>query len=161
MWAKILPDERLDSIHKLDLEGLWACGIRGIIFDLDNTLGPQGFAHLDRRTLEFLEAVKARGFLIGFLSNNEGEGREGIPKEYPIVFRAGKPRVAGFREMLGKLRLSPRAVAMVGDQLFTDIWGAKRVGLYTILVLPVAPDHEGPFMRLRRWLERQILRLPP
>ncbi len=48
---------------------------------------------------------------------------------------------------------------MVGDQLFTDVLGAKRLGLYTILVRPVAPNREGPSVRFRRWLERQILRL--
>jgi len=162
MMRKLLPDERHDSVYDLDFEKLWARGVRGIIFDLDNTLGPWGFARWEERALVWLGAVKARGFRVGFLSNHEGEGRERLLESLdgnPIVFDARKPRLAGFRRVLEKLNLPPSEVVMVGDQLFTDVWGAKRLGLYCILVRPVAPEREGPLVRLRRWLERFILRV--
>jgi len=161
MIEKLLPDERRDSVHQLDLEGLWDRGKRGIIFDLDNTLGPWGFAELDGQALHLLARVKALGFRVGFLSNHQGKGREALFEILDgnlMVFQARKPRLAGFRCLLQKLNLAPHEVAMVGDQLFTDVWGAKRLGLYTILVRPVAPEREGPFVRFRRFLERLILR---
>ncbi len=162
MAGWLLPDEQRDSVYELDLDGLWTRGIRGIIFDLDNTLGPWGFPKLDGEVRRWLKGVEARGFRIGFLSNHEGDGREELwvsLNRHPVVFRAAKPRLGGYRRMLEGMGLPPEAVAMVGDQLFTDILGAKRLGLYAILVRPVAPEREEGFARLRRWLERQILRL--
>jgi len=160
--SKLLPDEQLGSVFDLDPEGLRVCGIRGIIFDLDNTLGAWGFEHIDERTLRWLRELQEQGFRIGFLSNHQGGGRQRLRerlKGHPVVFSAGKPRRRGFRQVLDELGLAPHEVAMVGDQLFTDIWGAKRLGLYTVLVKPVAPEDEGVLTRLRRWLERMILRL--
>ncbi|OGF53389.1 MAG: hypothetical protein A2Z21_06995 [Candidatus Fraserbacteria bacterium RBG_16_55_9] len=161
MLRKLLPDERRDSVYQLDLEALWARGARGIIFDFDNTLGPWGFAQLDEQALRWLKTVQTRGFRVGFLSNHRGEGREGLLASldgHPVVFNAGKPRPSGYRSLLEKLDLPLRQVIMVGDQIFTDIWGAKRLGLYTVLVRPVAPEREGPFVRVRRLLERLLLR---
>lgn len=161
MIERFLPDERRDSVYEVDLQALWDRGVRGIIFDLDNTLGPWGFTNLDGQALRLLQTVKARGFRLGFLSNHEGNGRETLLPSLdgnPIVFDARKPARAGFEKLLERLQLTPKEAAMVGDQLFTDVWGAKRLGLYTILVQPVAPEREGPFVRLRRWLERLILR---
>jgi hypothetical protein len=159
LLKKLLPDERLDSVYDLDFERLRALGIRGIIFDLDNTLGPWGFRELDERTREWLKRVEAEGFRSAFLSNDGGEGRLVDLTGYPVLFDAGKPRSAGFRRLLGEIGLPPHEVAMVGDQLFTDVLGAKRLGLYAILVRPVAPSREGPSVRFRRRLERLILRL--
>jgi hypothetical protein len=161
MFSKLLPDEQLESVFELDLEGLWARGVRGIIFDLDNTLGAWGFERMDEQTIKWLAAIQERGFKIGFLSNHQGKGRERLFEHlsHPVVFSAKKPRRGGFRQILRELGLAPHEAAMVGDQLFTDVWGAKRLGLYTILVKPVALDDEGPITRLRRWLERRIIHL--
>jgi HAD superfamily phosphatase (TIGR01668 family) len=161
MIRNLFPDEQLDSVYDLDLERLWTRGVRGIIFDLDNTLGPWGFERLDESALRWLQTIKERGFRLGFLSNHGGNGREELFESlngHPVVFNAGKPRRAGYRRVLERLKLSPREVIMVGDQLFTDIWGAKRLGLHTILVQPVAPEREGPLVGFRRWLERVLLR---
>lgn len=159
LLKKLLPDERLDSVYDLDLGRLRALGIRGIIFDLDNTLGPWGFRELDERTREWLQSVEAEGFRLAFLSNDGGKGRLKDLTGYPVLFDAGKPRSAGFRRLLEEMGLPPHEVAMVGDQLFTDVLGAKRLGLHAILVRPVAPSREGPSVRFRRRLERLILRL--
>ncbi len=161
MIGVLLPDEQRDSVYELDLEGLWNRGVRGIIFDLDNTLGPWGFSELDGQVLRFLRSVKTRGFQVGFLSNHEGDGRQRLLASLdgqPVVFSAGKPCASGFRRLLQRMNLSPKQVAMIGDQIFTDIFGAKRLGLYTILVRPVDPAREDAWVRFRRFLERIILR---
>lgn len=160
MLEKLLPDERRDSVYELDLEGLWNRGVRGIIFDLDNTLGPWGFSELDGQVLRFLQSVKTQGFRLGFLSNHEGDGRQRLLASLdgqPVVFKAGKPCAAGFRRLLQRMDLPPKQVAMIGDQIFTDVFGAKRLGLYTILVRPVDPTREDIFVRFRRFLERIVL----
>ncbi len=158
---KLLPDERLPSVRHLDLHALERRGIEGIVYDLDNTLGAWGFTHFAEETLRHLEAVKKRGFQLGFLSNDHGEGRHHVKESlsaHPLLFNAKKPRRAGYRAILEHFKLLPHQAAMVGDQIFTDILGAKRVGMYAIMVDPVAPEIEEPQVRLRRFLERQILR---
>lgn len=156
---RLLPDEWLPSVFDLDVKRLRALGIEGIVFDLDNTLGPWGFRRLDERTLQFLESLRAKGFALGFLSNHEGDGREALLERLrgcPVLFHAGKPRRRGFQKISAMLGLPPRRVAMVGDQLFTDVLGAKRLGMYTIWVRPVAPDREELSVRIRRFLERRL-----
>lgn len=156
-----LPDEQRQSVYDLDLEQLRSRGIRGIIFDLDNTLGPWGFTQWENRVLRWLSRVVHQGFSVGYLSNDPGEGRHELIATLdgqPVVFDAGKPRSRGFQKVLQRLSLPPERSAMVGDQLFTDVWGAKRLGMYTVLVQPVDPSLEGIWTRARRRLERLILR---
>lgn len=157
-----VPHQHLPSVIELDLDDLRGRGIRGIIFDLDNTLGSWGFTEWDERVLAWLAGVEAAGFRLAFLSNDAGIDRDAVRAGldgHPLRFSAGKPGASGFREMLRALDLNAPEVAMVGDQIFTDVLGARRVGLHTVLVRPVDPHNETRSTRLRRWLERQILRL--
>jgi HAD superfamily phosphatase (TIGR01668 family) len=160
-FARLFPDEELASIFELDPSRLKAAGKRGIIFDLDNTLGPRGAQELDGAVLELLDRLRAKGLLIGILSNDEGLTRGGLRaglEGYPIYFDARKPRRQGFRQLLREMALKPEEAVMVGDNLFTDIWGAKRLGLYAILVSPFDPRE--PFhIRLVRLAARMILSL--
>jgi len=162
MISRLVPHQHLPSVIELNLDDLRDRGIRGIIFDLDNTLGSWGFTEWDGRVLAWLADVEAAGFRLAFLSNDEGSNRDAVRaglNGHPLRFNAGKPGTAGFREMLRALDLDASQVAMIGDQIFTDVLGARRLGLHTVLVRPVDPHSETPSTRLRRWLERQILRL--
>ncbi len=162
MIPRLTPHQHLRSVFELDLDGLRARGIRGVIFDLDNTLGPWGFTEWDERILHWLAEVEAAGFKVAFLSNDEGIDREAVRaklSDRPLRFNAGKPGTHAFHQMLGALAMDADDVAMVGDQIFTDVLGARRVGLHTVLVRPFAPETETSSTRGRRWLERQILRL--
>lgn len=157
-FARLFPDEELGSVFELDPARLKRAGKRGIIFDLDNTLGPRGAQGLERRVLEFLTALEREGFLIGILSNDAGFGRLKGLEGYPVYFDARKPRRGGFRQLLREMGLKPEETVMVGDNLFTDIWGAKRLGLYAILVGPFDPNE--PFhIRLVRLAARLTLGL--
>jgi hypothetical protein len=160
MIERFLPDERHRSIFTIDYESLWRRGRRGLIFDLDNTLGPQDFAGLDERVWELIAGLRGQGFRVGLVSNHRGQGRDWIQQRLdgvPVCFSAKKPLRSGIRRVLQALELHPAQTAMIGDQLFTDIWGAKRCGLYTILVEPLDPSPERLWTRGRRWLERKIL----
>lgn len=158
----LVPHQHLPSVIELDLDHLRDRGICGIIFDLDNTLGSWGFTAWDERVLAWLTDVEAAGFRIAFLSNDEGVDRDAVRaglNGHPLKFGAGKPGRSGFDEMLRALDMDASEVAMIGDQIFTDVLGARRVGMHAVLVRPVDPHNETPSTRLRRWLERQILRL--
>lgn len=160
LLERLLPDEELDSVFALDPERLRKLGKRGIIFDLDNTLGRRGSAELEERVLRLLSELEGAGFRIGVLSNSSLVRRriEEKLKGHPVHFNARKPRRGGFRRMLAAMGLKPKDVVMVGDQLFTDVWGAKRLGIYSILVRPLDP-HEPWHIRLGRGLARFILAL--
>lgn len=156
------PDQQLDSAAQLQSEALRARGIRGIIFDLDSTVGPWGFTRPPPELPGFLDRLEHQGFSLAFLSNHSGRGREGLRESLggrPLIFGAGKPRPASFLRLLELMGLPAAQVAMVGDQLFTDIWGAKHLGLWAILVPSLAPAREPWPMRPRRLLERVVLRL--
>ncbi|MCR4404112.1 MAG: YqeG family HAD IIIA-type phosphatase [Candidatus Acetothermia bacterium] len=160
-FGEILPDRELESIFELEPASLKAAGKRGIIFDLDNTLAPRGARQLDRAALALLDRLREEGLLVGILSNDQGLGREhlqGRTEGCPIYFNARKPRRAVFRQLLREMGLSPEEAVMVGDNLFTDIWGAKRLGLYAILVRPLDP-REPSHIRLVRLAARAALSL--
>lgn len=162
MITWLVPHQHVPSVFDLDLDRLRAQGIRGLIFDLDNTLGSWGFTAWDEGVLDWLADVEAHGFRLAFLSNDEGIGRDAVRaglNGHPLRFDARKPGTAGYREMLTALDLDASEVAMIGDQIFTDVVGAKRVGLHAVLVRPFDPTSETSSTRVRRWFERQILRL--
>jgi len=156
----MFPDEELDSIFSLDPARLKAAGKRGIIFDLDNTLAPRGAEELTGPVRDLLSGLERKGFLIGILSNNEGRLLSSKLGDHPIHihFNAQKPRRRGFRRLLQEMDLRPEEAVMVGDNLFTDIWGAKRLGIHAILVRPFDP-HEPFFIKPVRLAARLILAL--
>jgi hypothetical protein len=161
MIEKFLPDERCPSVYAIDYETLWNKRIRGLIFDLDNTLGPHRFTTPDEKLVQLVKKLQSRGFQIAFLSNHNGQGRERFQTEFKkvsVLFGAKKPLRVSFQKVLGLLQLAPQETAMIGDQLFTDIWGAKRCGLHTILVDPVDLRSDPISIRWRRWLERCLVR---
>ena len=162
VFRLLQPDQRLDSVFRLDTGALHIRGIRGIIFDLDSTLGPWGFAQFDPKILRLLSDLDAQGFALGFLSNYGGQGREALRASLngrPLLFKARKPQRAGFVRLLNAMKLPAAEVAVVGDQLFTDIWGAKRLGLFAILVPSVDLSCEPRLMGLRRRIEQIVLGL--
>lgn len=161
--SRVAPDERLDSVHELSPDRLLARGIQALVFDVDNTLGEWGITRLEPRMESALDGLRSRGFRLGFLSNSPGHGRNVLRRSlggYPFVWDARKPRTGGFQRILHELGVAPRQAAMVGDRLFFDVWGAKRLGLYTILVRPIihAPG-EHLSLRLQRLSELGLLEL--
>jgi len=156
------PDEICSSVYEIDYERLRRAGYRALVFDIDNTLGEWGCSRISEDVQALLHRLEAAGFAVGFLSNDSGEDRLLLKAQlgtWPVVWRAGKPRTHGYEQLITLLRSSPAQTVMIGDQLFTDIWGAKRAGLYAILVAPVSPPSDSVWAKLRRPLERLLLKL--
>jgi len=129
--------EVVTSIHEIDYEGLRSRGIRALVFDLDNTLGPRHPTRLGRAVVRLLGRLQDMGFAVGVLSNRRRTGDPVIAElaqRFPLRQRAGKPRVRGFRDLLAKLDVEAADAAMIGDRRLTDILGANRLGMYTIRV---------------------------
>ena len=157
LLSKFYPDEILDSAYAIDYERLFAEGIRGIIFDIDNTLVEYGFP-ADERAINLFDRLKKIGFDSTLLSNNK-EPRvkmfnDAVNVNY--IFKANKPMKKGYINAMNIMNTDLDSTIFIGDQLFTDVWGAKRIGMRNILVKPI-DKHEEIQIILKRRLEAIVL----
>lgn len=157
MFKRFYPHHEVESAYTINYEKLYEDGFRGIIFDIDNTLVPHG-APADERTVALFERLKKKGFRIMLLSNNK-EPRvklfnDAVKVNY--IYKAGKPGVKGYQRAMEKMETRPESTMFVGDQLFTDVWGAKKAGIETWLVSPIHPKEEIQIV-LKRYLEKIVL----
>jgi HAD superfamily phosphatase (TIGR01668 family) len=157
--ARVLrPDSYAKRLCEVSLDDLGTRGFRGIIVDLDNTLVGYGQEHLAAEDVAWIGAALERGFRICLVSNNFTERvmRVGARLGVPAIPSALKPLPRGFARALRTLETSREHTVVVGDQLFTDVLGAKFLGLHAILTEPiVAKDWLGT--RVLRLLERVLL----
>lgn len=155
--AAFYPDVYLDSAYEIDFETLYQEGYRGVIFDIDNTLVPHG-APADERSIALFERLRRIGFESVLLSNNK-EPRvkmfnDKVHSRY--IYKAGKPGKKGYLKAMELMRTEPDETIFVGDQLFTDVLGAKRAEILTFLVKPIHPKEEIQIV-LKRRLEWIVL----
>lgn len=158
MYQSLFPSEDYDSAYDIDFYAYYNKGYRGILFDVDNTLVEHG-QPVTIRAIELFARLREAGFKTCIISNN---------KEYRIkpladalesyyVYKAGKPAARGYIEGMEHMGTSGSTTLFVGDQIFTDILGANRAGIHSILVKPVA-KHEEIQIVLKRKLEYFILK---
>ena len=156
-FSYLFPDEWIDSTYSINFEEYYKKGYRGIIFDIDNTLVPHG-ADADERAIELFTRLKSIGFQICLLSNNKKPRVERFNKDVNVkyIFKAQKPYHKNYYIAAMLMRLSVGSCLCVGDQLFTDIYGANRSNIHTILVNPI-DLHEEIQIVLKRKLEAIVL----
>ncbi|SNX55336.1 YqeG family HAD IIIA-type phosphatase [Thermoanaerobacterium sp. RBIITD] len=159
MYQKLIPDMYVKTIYDIDFEKLKEKGIHCLVVDIDNTLVPQKVRYADRNVIRLFKYLKSKDFRVCLISNNTNkrvdEFREKI--EVPGIAWAIKPRRGAFNKALKILDAKPEETAIIGDQIFTDILGGHRAGLYTILVTPISKEEFG-WTKLMRRLERQVLK---
>ncbi|BDE06581.1 haloacid dehalogenase [Vulcanimicrobium alpinum] len=147
--AQTLPDVSLDELAAL--------GIRGIVVDLDNTVCEYRRPELAPGVADWVRTAQQRGFALVLVSNNftERVGSVGAQLGIPVVPNALKPLPFAFVRALRLLGTPRGATIVIGDQLFTDVLGAKLVGLRTLLTQPL-DARDFPLTRVLRFLERTI-----
>lgn len=153
----LFPSEYQRSAFAIDYRALFDSGVRGLIYDIDNTLTTHG----DDATCEAVSLVKELfniGFNVCFLSNNDEERCQRFNRDIGAVYihKAGKPLKKGYLAACDRMSLSASQTVFIGDQLFTDIYGANNAGIRSILVKPIAKKEE-PQIVLKRILEKPIL----
>lgn len=132
----------------------------GLIVDLDNTLVGYDQEVAAPGLQEWMQKARDAGMALCILTNNHRRERvTGLARSLgtQVLARAGKPRRRPFRRAMQRMGTAPGTTAVIGDQLFTDVLGGKRAGLYTILVRP-SGDREFIGTRLVRVIERQLLK---
>ncbi|HMM20258.1 MAG TPA: YqeG family HAD IIIA-type phosphatase [Selenomonadales bacterium] len=160
MFRLLCPYRVVDSLYDINFEELEAQGVRGIIFDLDNTIIPWDSFDMCPQIAEWLMMLQLRGFKVCIVSNNWRKRVREIADRFgfPFISRAYKPAKSGFRSALKAMGLEPHETAVVGDQLFTDVLGGNRLGLRTIWVKPLS-SREFIGTRIHRRLEKLAVRL--
>ena len=157
MFKGFYPDCYMNSTYEIDFDAYYEKGYRGLIFDIDNTLVPHG-APADERSKELFAHLKKLGFSVVLLSNNK-EPRvkmfnDAVKVSY--IFKAGKPLKKNYLKAMDMMGTDKKNTLFVGDQLFTDVWGAKRTGIHNILVQPIDKKEEIQIV-LKRYLEKIVL----
>ena len=157
MLRTFYPDDYIASTYVIPFEELYKKGYRGLIFDVDNTLVPHG-APADERAIALFERLRNIGFDTCLISNNQ-EPRvqpfaDKVGSKY--VFDAHKPSTKNYKKAMELMKTEKDNTLFVGDQLFTDVWGAKRTGIKSILVKPIHPKEEIQIV-LKRYLEKIVL----
>lgn len=158
MFKSFYPDCYMNSTYEIDFDAYYEKGYRGIIFDIDNTLVPHG-APADERSKALFAHLKELGYKVVLLSNNK-EPRVKMFNDVvkvSYIFKAGKPLVKNYLKAMEMMGTNKENTIFVGDQLFTDVWGAKRTGIHNVLVQPIDKKEEIQIV-LKRYLEKIVLK---
>lgn len=156
---RLIPSLHVETVYDIDLEALQKQGVKGIITDLDNTLVGWDVPDATPKLVQWLDHVRDQyGIKVVIVSNNSTTRVEQFskPLNIPFIAKARKPRRLPFEKGLQVLGTRPQETVVIGDQLFTDVLGGNRMGLYTILVVPIA-QKEFIGTKVLRMMERIAL----
>lgn len=159
MFKAIVPDLYVHSIYDIDFNRLQRRGIKAAIVDLDNTLVEANRPDPTPKLVSWLDQLQGMGFRVMIVSNNTRTrvSRFATPLQVPFIHHARKPLTGAFKKAMQHLEVKPEETVVIGDQLFTDVLGAKRMGLFAILVVPISKS-EGFFTKINRLMERIVFR---
>lgn len=157
MLRRFYPKRTANSSYDIDYEKLYQEGYRGILYDIDNTLVEHG-ADATPRAIELFAKLKKIGFQTCLISNNSDERVRRFNKDIGTnyIHKANKPSTKNYYRAIKIMGTHIDNTVFIGDQLFTDVYGANRAGMMTYLVKPIHPKEEIQIV-LKRKLERIVL----
>ncbi|MCH8275789.1 MAG: YqeG family HAD IIIA-type phosphatase [Armatimonadetes bacterium] len=139
---RFCPDYRVRSVSEIDPQELAQDGFKAALLDMDNTLLPWRGETVPEETRVWIESCTRAGLKLCLVSNARNRVRlKAMSEKLGVPFASGrlKPAREGFEHALRLVGASPSETVMIGDQIFTDVWGGNRMGIVTILVEPVHP----------------------
>lgn len=157
MFERFYPSEYVDSVYDINFEKYYDSGVRGIISDIDNTLVPHG-APATEEIIKLFDKIHSLGFKTCLISNNK-EPRvmpfaEKVNSKY--IYDAHKPSTKNYLKAMEEMGTTPETTIFLGDQIFTDVWGANRSGITSLLLKPIDKKEEIQII-LKRLPEKLIL----
>ena len=160
MFEKFLPTKIYDDIYAITPEELKSFGVSALILDIDNTLVTYDDPKPTHSVAKWFADRHAAGVQTAFVSNNHAPRVESFCEGLDCYFHADakKPSRRYLREAMAYMKTDIHNTACVGDQLFTDVWAGKRLGIKAFLVPPIK-DKRTPFFRAKRLLEKPFLRV--
>lgn len=157
MLKRFYPDRYYGSAYDIKYEEYYKSGYRGIIYDVDNTLVEHG-APVTQRALELFDRLHSIGYETCIISNNSEERVKPLADKVKskYVSKAKKPSPVNYIKAMELMKTGKDNTFFVGDQIFTDVWGANRAGIKSILVKPI-DKHEEIQIVFKRYLEKIVL----
>lgn len=149
------PNLYLNSITDIDLSLLKTYGIKGIVLDIDNTLTLHNSQDVLEEVLNWISLMKKSGIALTIVSNNSEERVRPFAKKLGLKYVSFgcKPLTAGFTKACKQFLLDTKEIAVVGDQIYTDILGANLKGMFSILVVPFQLENSA-FFKFKRKMEQ-------
>ncbi len=156
----IFPSVYIHSVFNITPYLLNKLNIKALILDVDNTLRTNDSSTPIDGIIEWINIMKKSGFKLIIVSNNFKKSVEPFAKKLNLeyVFFGCKPLTFGLSRAEKKLKIKKDKIAMVGDQIFTDIIAGNLKGFKTMLVDPFL-EEKGWSFKIRRWLEKKIISL--
>lgn len=153
----LYPNAHFNNVREITINFLQNNKINALILDVDNTLIDYD-KNLPQETIEWAKNLKSNNIKLYILSNTNKKEKvrtvaEKLETEY--IYFAKKPLKRGFKKVQEKLQEKSENIAVVGDQIFTDIVGGNRCKMFTILVEPIA-EKDIWITMLKRPLENAI-----
>jgi len=136
---KYVPDMYQKSIYTIDYSKLLSIGIKCLLFDLDNTIIPSKSSEPPAKAKELFISLKQKGFRVIIFSNSPKYRIKKFEQFFDLecIGFAMKPLSFNFKKVMENHRLTENEVAIIGDQIMTDVVGGNKMGITTILVNPV------------------------
>lgn len=160
MIKKYIPNKCYKTIFDIDFDNLKENGIHGLLFDIDNTILPYGILDPEEKHINFINLLKEKGFKVCLISNNNSKRVDRVGRVFnvPGVSRAFKPKKRGYLKAAKLLNIDFSNLAMIGDQMLTDIKGANNTGIYSILVKTIVLKNQKWYTKINRIREKSILK---
>jgi HAD superfamily phosphatase (TIGR01668 family) len=158
MLEKLKPHLYVDDIHSIDYDLLINQGIKGIIFDIDNTLIPYEENIPREATIELINNLKSKGFQLVLASNGPAKrvADFNLNLNLHAMHRSLKPLKRNLQKAMVNMNLKNNEIAIIGDQIFTDVLAGNRAGMFTILVKPISAK-KSIIEYIKRKIEDKLL----
>ena len=152
-----LPDYIFPRLTDLSPDFLQQRGIALLLMDFDNTMLPYTTNVPSQELLDWLERMQAGGITLCIVSNSHKARVPAFSDAYDVscVIRAAKPGTRGIREAMERFGAKQSDTALVGDQIYTDVLGAKRAGVTALIVKSI--HNHTIWLKLRHLLEVPVL----
>ncbi|MCD8036582.1 MAG: YqeG family HAD IIIA-type phosphatase [Clostridiales bacterium] len=158
MLKKLYPDIYVKSIEYLPLKELKKRGIKALVFDIDNTIAPYDVAEPDDWAFGVLDHIREEGFKICLLSNNNENRIKIFNRKIGAYayWKAGKPGIKMLQTAMADMGTDSLSTAMVGDQVFTDVWCGHNAGMLSIMTAPIC-NRDQLITKVKRPPEKIIM----
>ena len=155
---KLYPNIYLKKVEDITIQTLIKNKIKLLILDVDNTLIDY-YKNLSEEVINWAKEMKGQGIKLYILSNTNNEEKvKTVAKKLDIKYKyfAMKPLKRGFKYVQKETNINPENIAVVGDQIFTDVLGGNRSKMFTILVEPIDSKKDYWYTAWKRPIENKI-----
>ena len=159
MRDHVTPDYMFASYREVTPTFLQSIGVSALLIDIDNTLAPYEEPDPSEEHRAWFSALAEAGIRVALVSNNHPPRVERFNRTLGLLAYADsrKPHRRTLLRAMKELGVSKAETAVLGDQLLTDAYAGKHIGLPAIIVPPIR-DKRNLFFRFKRWCERPFIR---